>query len=137
MWATIMLPSTPEIADRKPNVRAAESNRSGRVVGLDGRRCAARRVRDLTASFVAALGGASCVDAALMVNVKAAAELVCAAETARARMLRGETIDLGELVKLQNAADRAVRSLAIPPGAAKPRPPSLAEHLAAKYGPPA
>ncbi len=62
----------------------------------------------------------------------AAAELKCAAEDLRARLLAGPNAglaDIEQIIRLENAADRAVRKLGIKPGAA-PAGPTLEQHLA-------
>jgi hypothetical protein len=64
-----------------------------------------------------------------MTDIARAADLILIAERARADALRGNPVDLGDLTRLEGAADRAVRRLGIKPGAAKPAP-SLAEYLA-------
>jgi hypothetical protein len=106
--------------------------RSGRV---DGRLRAARRVKALTAAFLTQLDA---TDPVTLAAVKKAAELVAVAEDLRRRALQGDVIDLGEMVKVEGVADRAVRALAIDrKRALAPRAPSLKEYLAARrtHGP--
>jgi hypothetical protein len=67
-----------------------------------------RRRRDLIALFVAELGD---VTPTGMLDVVGAADATAIAETYRARALRGETIVLDDLVRLENAASRAVKAL--------------------------
>jgi hypothetical protein len=85
-----------------------------------------RRVADLYRSYLRAMGDPT--DAVAQANVLAAAELKAAAETARADLLAGKTT-IGDVVLLENAADRAVRRLDLkPPGSAAP---TLSHYLAA------
>lgn len=104
---------TPALADTMPR-------------RLDGRTGNAKRVRELVAVFTGQLGGS--LDALQRETVTRAAELTVAAESMRKRSLRGETIDIAELIKLENAASRAVRGLNL--GRQAARKPSLREHLA-------
>lgn len=90
-----------------------------------------RRIADLFRGYMAALDNPS--DAITQANVLTAAELKVAAEDARKRLLNGEGADVDDLVRLENAASRAVKALGIKPGA-EHKAPSLAEHLARKYG---
>ncbi len=84
-----------------------------RIARVDGRSKAAKRAKELAASFVAQLGKAAADGAAALAAVQKAAELFVVAEELRARALRGETVDLGELVKVEGIADRAVRALGL------------------------
>jgi hypothetical protein len=77
-----------------------------------------RRVADLYRSYLRAMGDPT--DAVAQANVLAAAELKAAAEIARADLLAGKTT-IGDVVLLENTADRAVRRLDLrPPGSAAP-----------------
>ncbi len=65
----------------------------------------------------------------LLVNVQRAAELATIAEAARAEAVRQATFDPDNLVKLEGAADRALRRLKLP--AMMPNAePSLTDYLA-------
>jgi hypothetical protein len=82
-----------------------------------------RRGRDLFEAYMAHLGNP--VDAAVIANVIKAVELKARAETLRLR----PDVDLDQLIRLENAAERAERKLNIKPNApAKTQ--SLAEYLA-------
>jgi tagatose-1,6-bisphosphate aldolase non-catalytic subunit AgaZ/GatZ len=110
--------------------RAAITNDPRRLRGFDGRSIGGRRRRDLIDAFVAALGGAGACTDVTMVAVVRAAELTAVAEEARAAALKGDpTVDLGSLVRIEGAADRAVRALGLKAVAAA-KVPGLAEHLA-------
>jgi hypothetical protein len=72
-----------------------------------------RRRRDLCAMLIEAMGGEAVLSDLVMVEVRKAAELVTAAEVARAAMLNGDVrLDLAGLVKLENVARRAMHGLA-------------------------
>jgi hypothetical protein len=104
--------------------KSAITNRPTRLDGVDGRSAEGRRRRDLIEGYVAALGGPEKVTAAAMLDVKRAAELVQIAERKRADALRGADIDLGQLIRLEGAVDRAVRRLGIGPGTETEQPPT-------------
>jgi hypothetical protein len=91
-----------------------------------------RRFSDLLRSYLRAMGNP--VEANRQADALAAAELKCAAEDLRARLLAGPTVALGDLeqiVRLENLADRAVRKLGLRPAGKSAAPAvTLAEHLA-------
>jgi len=93
--------------------RAATTNDPMRV-RTNGRTSAGRRVRDLYRAYLTALGR---TDDLACAQALAAAELVMAAENARAQLLAGQG-DVEQIVRLENLANRAVRRLGIKPGAA-------------------
>jgi hypothetical protein len=66
--------------------------------------------------------------------ILAAAELVVAAECARAKILANGG-DVEQLIRLENLAARATRRLGVKPNSTS-KPPTLAEHLAQKHGKP-
>jgi hypothetical protein len=118
--------------DSQLKTRSRKTNQPHRVAGFDGRTTEGRRRRDLIDGYAAAMGGMGRVSAAQMVDIARAADLVIIAEQARGKALRGAEVDLGDLTRLEGAADRAVRRLGIKPGANAPKPMSLADYLAAK-----
>jgi hypothetical protein len=85
----------------------------GQLRRVDGRSAAAKRVKALTATFLADLGSkapsAHMRDAAIR-----AAELTVLAEQARAEALRNGCSDPTALSRIEGCADRAVRRLGIP-----------------------
>jgi hypothetical protein len=84
-----------------------------------------RRIADLVRAYLAALGDPA--DIERQSAVIAAAELAVLAEEARTAALKqGAAADLDQVVRVQGAADRALRRLGIRPGA-EPKVPSLAE----------
>lgn len=119
------------LVKRPPTCRSSITNGRHRVAGpVDGRSAAGRRMRDLMAIYAESLGGAEQLSDHQVTAVRRAAELVVIAETARAAVLEGKSTDLDGLVRAENMAGRAVRQLGIRPVAAKPKGPTLAEHLA-------
>jgi hypothetical protein len=104
----------------KPHLRTLES--------LDGRTVGARRAHELAAGFEAEVGGN--VTASQRAAIERAACLLAVAEDVRARRLAGESsVSLEDLVRIDNAAMRAVKALGLKPGA-PPTPPTPAEYLA-------
>ena len=86
-----------------------------------------QRRRELIDGYVAALGGADRVNAIQMVEIERVVDMSLLAEAMRARALRGEAIDIGELVRLEGAVSRVIRSLNLPPPGAAPVPISTPE----------
>jgi hypothetical protein len=98
-------------AGRPRTIRSKSTNDPRFVHGVDGRSKLMRRRRDLIALFVEEFGGESEVSATFMLAVIRAADATAIAENYRARALRGEAIVLDDLVRLENAAVRAVKAL--------------------------
>lgn len=96
---------------------APELTRNGRIAGLDGRTTTARRVRQVVDLFTAALGND--LDEMKREAITRAAELQVTAETLRTRSLRGQAVPAGDVIKAENLADRARRSLRIGDAPAK------------------
>jgi hypothetical protein len=87
-----------------------------------------RRIADLVRAYLSALGNP--LDIERQAAAIAAAELQVLAEEARAAALKeGASADLDRVVRMQGAADRALRRLGIRPAAAGPAPPTLHDHL--------
>ena len=102
------------LANRTTTGRGALTNRSATSNDLlraraNGRTSAGRRVRDLYRAY---LTGLSNPDDAVKAQVIAAAELMVAAENARAELLAGRG-DVEQIVRLENLANRAGRRLGI------------------------
>jgi hypothetical protein len=94
---------------------------------LDGRTTAAKRARGLAEAFKAELGGT--ITASVRMAIERAAQLVALSEDARVRRLAGDpNITLDDLVRIDNAAVRAVRALGIKPRAEPKR--GLREYVA-------
>jgi hypothetical protein len=93
----------PEPAFRKPN-----QTRAG------------RQRQEMVAGYIAALGGADRISPIQMADIERAADLVMLAQTVRAALAAGVKVTINDLVKLEGAADRAVRRLNLPPNAAAP-----------------
>jgi hypothetical protein len=88
-----------------------------------------RRIADLVRAYLKALGNPT--DIERQAAVIAAGELQVLAEEARAAALKSGSPDLDQVVRVQGAADRAVRRLGIKPGAAAPQL-SMRERLIAE-----
>jgi hypothetical protein len=101
---------------------------------MDGRTIGARRARELAKGFAAELGGT--IAATQRLAIERAAQLVALSENARVRRLAGDqTVTLEDVVRVDNAAGRAVRALGIKPGAG-PKRQTLAEYVAARQARP-
>jgi len=87
---------------------------------------------ELADALAGRLGGWGAVSPLQAAAVRRAAELVCIAEASRAKHLQGDfSIALDDIVRLDAAADRALRRLGLRPDAPKPHVP-LREQLAAE-----
>ena len=81
---------------------------------------AGRQRQKLVAAYVAALGGSGRISPIQLQDVERCVDMVLLAKTARAELAAGKTT-VNDVVKLENAADRAVRRLNLPaPKAAAP-----------------
>jgi hypothetical protein len=101
-----------------------------------------RRIVELADALAERLGGWSVVSPLQAAAVRRAAELVCLAEASRAKHLQGDfSVVLDDIVRLDAAADRALRWLGLGKPGVQPRPATIREYLAARQtsppGPPA
>lgn len=121
------------VATAKPSTtnRAKSTNNPQYVAGADNRSPWSRRRRDLVDGFVAALGGIEKLTEVQVTAVRRAAELTVIVEMTRARILSEGpgVVDLGSLVRLETAAGRAVRALALQKGPAATQPLSMRDRL--------
>jgi hypothetical protein len=112
-------------------VRSRIGNQPSRLPTLDGRSAEARRLRDVTSTFVTALGGSDQISAIVMMDVARAAQLQVIAEQLRERSLKvgaaGGT-NIVELIRAENAAARARKSLGIKSAANQPQRPDVAAY---------
>jgi hypothetical protein len=128
-----MLANNAEVPAESPPV-ARGKVRLLTLEAMDGRTVAARRARELARGFEAELGRT--LSSTQRLAVERAAALVAIAEDAQARRLAGDpAVSLEDLVRVDNAAQRAVRQLGIKaPGVAAPAPLSPAAYLAGRAG---
>lgn len=90
-----------------------------------------RRVADLLRGFIEAMG---CPTSPIrQADALQAAELTVAAEDARAELLAGRG-DLDQVVRIENAARRAVKKLGIAQPQTSPPKRTLADHLRRRAG---
>jgi hypothetical protein len=95
-------------AERPLTVRSRLTN--GKLRGrVNGNSAAGRRIRDIYRALMRELDNPT--DTLIAAKVLHAAELCVAVEAQRLRAARGEDVNLDALVRLSNAADRAVRRL--------------------------
>jgi hypothetical protein len=125
--------SSPVRAGSVPAKSKVRSRITNSPAMRHGRSPEARRVRDLYAGYVAALGGPA--DVPTLALILAAAEAVALAEVARRECLGGMTAAGAELVvRLENTANRSLRRIGLAKAGAKPAGPNLQEFLAARTG---
>jgi hypothetical protein len=115
------------IADSNAMPARPRKKRRQRRKPIDGRTRTARRIRELAASFLAALG--SGLSPELGERCERAAQLVALAEDVRRKALTGRSVSLDDVIRVENAADRARRALGLPTGKREPVY-SLADYLA-------
>jgi hypothetical protein len=97
-------------APRPANNRAKLTNNPRRLP-VSGRSALGRRIHDLADGYAAALGGWDTLTDMMAGNIRKAAELTALSEQARANALRDGNVDPLSLVRLDGAANRAVRML--------------------------
>jgi len=102
----LTLQARAAIASRPPTVRSRSTNDHLFIFGLDGRTAEARRVRDLIAMMVDALGGKESATDEEKSLAREAAFAIASSERTQARILRGEQVDLKEASRLANIAAR-------------------------------
>jgi hypothetical protein len=119
--------ATRTAAASRPTINRSRLTNDPLRVRADGRTPQGRRLRDLFRSYMVGLNNP--VDPATQASVLAAAELMVAAEAARARLLAGQG-DVDQVVRLENLSGRAVRKLGIRLGSASAPAPTPAEYLA-------
>lgn len=81
------------------------------IARIDRRTRIARRIAAITSALLSWMGGDEAMTPLQRTDIRRAAELTALAEDARARALRAAQPDLAVVVKLEGAADRAVRRL--------------------------
>jgi hypothetical protein len=105
--------SRPHLADLPAAQRSRRSNSP--FADIKTNTAAGRRIADLVRAYLTALGNPTSIEH--QAEVIAAAELTVLSEEARTVALRDAgRADLDQVIRLQGAADRAVRRLGIKPG---------------------
>ncbi|MBC6714698.1 hypothetical protein H9Q09_00670 [Aurantimonas sp. DM33-3] len=119
----------PSFAGRSSAARAAVSNGTRLLSGVDGRSASARRFRDLVRSLSDELGGEASLTEPQRAMVRHAAGVMIQAERMQSAIVRGETIDAEQLVRLSNTLARMMKDIGVKAQAAKPKAPDLASYL--------
>jgi hypothetical protein len=101
------------------------------LAGIDTNTAIGRRVADLLRGFMRAMG--SPTDIVQQAGAIRAAELTCAAEIARSKLLAGDG-DIDAVARLEGVARRAVADLRLPAAQREPAEQSLAAYLQSRYG---
>jgi hypothetical protein len=106
--------------------RHRKPRRRTRRKPIDGRTKTAKRIRELTAGYLATLGAPE-----LREQAERVAQLVVLAETARNRALVGRGVSLDDVVRCERCADLALRRLGLPVGKPEPLEPTRGDILRA------
>ena len=93
--------------------RSRVSNGRDLLPGIDGRSPTARRYRDVLAALVVDQGGADAMTEARMALCRRFAAAACLAEAMEARLVNGETIDIGEHCLLSSTLVRIANRIGI------------------------
>jgi hypothetical protein len=96
---------------------------------FNGRSREGARLRMLERQFKAHLGEVANSPVAVLA-VRRCAEIVMLAEVQRAKLIRGEDVDLSHLLRLEGVAARALAALGVPLTRRDTSQPSLADYLA-------
>ena len=100
---------------------------------FDRRTRAAKRFAKLVEEFTATLGGKDALGEARMAIVHQLAGTIVKAEAEQAALIRGDVVDTEQHVRLCNMQARLTRMLGLDEASkAKPKEPTLADHLAAR-----
>ncbi len=101
--------------------RSAISNGSWRLEGVDSRSALGRRFRDLCVSFANDLGGDASLNEPQRALIRQVAAVTVESEKLQASIVRGESINHEDLVRLNNLQARLVKQLDIKPRGQKPK----------------
>jgi hypothetical protein len=115
-----------------PAADAPKPRRSRAIVltRVDRRTALGKRIAELTAIYVAALGGIDAISPIKRLKVADAAQLRALAELARGEHLRAGSGVLDDIVRIERKASAAEKALGIAEKPDKPPGPTLAEHIA-------
>lgn len=117
--------------EMRADARSKVTNGTLLLLDIDGRSAEARRFRDLHRAFIAEAGGEAVVSEAERSLCRQAAALTLRSERLQAQIVRGEAVDDEQIVRLANAASRALSAIRRRRG--KPRAaPSVSDYLADK-----
>jgi hypothetical protein len=115
----------PNISATRATTRSRISNRSRLLPGVDGRSSTARRFRDICRNYEIEAGGdITEVERDL---IRQAAGLTLRAEQLQAAMVRGETVDNDQLIRLSSTAKRLLEAIRSKAEKKKPAGPSIDE----------
>ncbi|MGO9701242.1 MAG: hypothetical protein ACLPX7_18480 [Xanthobacteraceae bacterium] len=126
----------PAVNRLSPRQRSQITNGSRLLDGVDGRRSSARRFRDLIADLARdEFGGSEGLSIAELGLLRQAAALTLQAEQLQAAVVRGETVNADELVRVSSESRRVLAAMRQSKRAVqrKPAVETLSEYLAANY----
>ena len=121
-----MSSASPSLVRRPSKIRSKITNDP---TARHGRSAEARRVKDLFASYMLALG--SPADDGTVAMVLAAAEAVTIAENARRDHLAGK-IGVNDMIRAEGASNRALKLIGLNKTVPRPAGPTLNEFLATR-----
>jgi hypothetical protein len=101
---------------------------------FDRRTRAAKRFARLVDEFTSELGGKALVSEARMAIVRQLAGVTIQLEDIQAQVVRDEPVDAEQHVRLANLQSRLMNRLGLGETDAKPKPKTLADHLAEREG---
>jgi hypothetical protein len=101
------------------------------LTGVDKRTALGKRIVELRALFLEALGGSDGLSPMKRLKVEQAAQLTALAELCRGDFMRDGAGTLDDLVRLERKADHALRALGIVEAA--PKPPTVRDNIASRY----
>src|SRR2546426_10081435 len=105
---------TSAAKEDQPDSTTRPRNWRHRKVENARRRHEKQRRRELIDGYVARLGGADRISQIQMTEVMRVVDMTLLAEGMRAKALRGEAIDIGDMGRLEGAVSRVIRSLNLP-----------------------
>jgi hypothetical protein len=109
--------------------RRRRQNRAKPLTLVDGRTVASKRIIELRALFMAAMGDVE-VSPLRALQVEQAAASTALAEMVRGRFMRNGSIPLDEVIRAERRSDTLVKRLGLPvEGAQRHEPPTLSEYM--------
>jgi hypothetical protein len=118
------------VVSQSSRSRSRVSNGSCLLPEVDGRSATARRYRDLAKAFADEVGGEAAMTEPEKALVRLAAALTVQGETMQAAIIRGDTVDDEQVVRIANALTRALSQLRRKSRSPKTAAPSLQDYLA-------
>lgn len=106
-------PKSAALTPRKASARSRVTNGKDLLPGIDGRSPAARRYHDVMQAVIADMGGVDRCSEARVALVRRFAAACVLAEQLEAKLVNGETIDVGEHALLSSTLTRLVQRIGL------------------------